>query len=382
MNKKETFDKFLQNFHLFYAKYPALYFLYRGQSRAYAGAEQKQERITSSLHRDSPARTSLEQIEERIVNRARAMLYLPHSSNLEVLTDIQHHHGKTNCIDFTRSLLVALFFACYKDFDEKGEVFCLDIRKLKPLKEIDYPHDSKWQERGLNEVAMIEPAPSQISMMRIASQSSVFVRPGRGFIPADFYEVITIPSSEKRHILMSLRETFNISRISLFRDLPGFVDNERVFEESDRAFEQAKEKFSKEGDVKAFHDALDDILLSNPDYAPAYYRRGELDFNHSNFDAAIVNFSEAIKLNHRVEDCWRWRCSAYMFKEDAERALVDMNHISDSNKTELDYFQSSSIKTMLGKYKDALLDIQAAIRRGKKDEYLALEALIKGKIKQ
>ena len=314
MDRKETFSNFIENFQRLSIEFPAREYIYRGLSAAYTDSGNIR-MISSSLYRElsGDSKKLVEEVEEDIINRAREMLYLPHASALEILTDLQHHHGKTNCIDFTHSMLVALFFACYQNPDKDGVVFCLDAKKLKPLKEITYPEIIKK-----TEVAVIDPAPSQESKIRIISQNSVFVRPRRGYVPKDYYASIRIPASDKRHILSSLRETFSISKNSIFRDLPGFIANEKNFETAAVAFGKARARFEKNRTPRRFLEDLNELLDDHPDYAPAYYERGQIHQYHSDLDRAIQDFSESIRLKHEVEGCKRRRSQCFSYKEKLE----------------------------------------------------------------
>ncbi|MBF2735528.1 MAG: FRG domain-containing protein [Betaproteobacteria bacterium AqS2] len=315
MDRKETFRNFIGSFQRLSIKFPAGEFLYRGLSDAYTDNGNIR-LISSSLYRELSGgnKKLVEEVEEDIVNRAREMLYLPHASTLEILTDLQHHHGKTNCIDFTRSMLVALFFACYQDLDRDGAVFCLDAKKLRPLKEITYPETIKK-----NEVALIDPAPSQESKIRIISQNSVFLRPRHGCVPKGYYKSIRIRASAKRNILALLRDTFGISRNSIFRDLPGFIANEKNFETAAVAFEKAHARFEKNRKTQRFLEELNELLNTHPDYAPAYYERGQIHQYRSDLDQAIQDFSESIRLKHEVEDCRRRRNQCLSYKEKLEK---------------------------------------------------------------
>ena len=121
----------------------------------------------------------VEHLEETIIAQARQAIYKEQSSNLEILTDIQHYRGKTNCIDFTHDPFVALFFACYGDnYGEDGELIFLDAGKLTKIKAVDYPRSSRQMERvssDANIATVVEPASTDASRNRIESQHSVFV---------------------------------------------------------------------------------------------------------------------------------------------------------------------------------------------------------------
>lgn len=49
--------------------------------------------------------------------------------HLSELLKLQHYEAKTRLLDFTRNMLIALFFACQDNLDKDGEVFVLSIDK-------------------------------------------------------------------------------------------------------------------------------------------------------------------------------------------------------------------------------------------------------------
>ena len=59
-------------------------------------------------------------LQKKIADEINRMLPEPYpeTDRLKLLARVQHFHGRTNLIDFTRDCLVALFFACY---DREGE---------------------------------------------------------------------------------------------------------------------------------------------------------------------------------------------------------------------------------------------------------------------
>lgn len=118
---------------------------------------------------------------------------------LEALTIIQHHGGKTNAIDFTRDHYVALFFACSKSPGNDGRVVFLQ-----------QPDDST--------IPIIEPLQGD---NRVIAQRSVFVQPQKGYIEPN--HVVNIPSALKGPILAYLQRDRNISEVSLYNDLHGFI---------------------------------------------------------------------------------------------------------------------------------------------------------------
>ena len=123
-------------------------------------------------------------------------------NELEALTTIQHHGGKTNAIDFSGDCYVALYFACEKSRGVDGRVVYLQR-----------PDDTT--------TLIVEPLQSD---NRVIAQKSVFVQPQKGFIEPN--HVVTIPSALKGPLLGYLQRERNISGVSLYNDLHGFIRNQ------------------------------------------------------------------------------------------------------------------------------------------------------------
>ena len=72
-------------------------------------------KICSSLYRQyariEADEFDIEVVQEEILAEAKAYIHET-DDPIEILTQLQHHGGKTNLIDFTTDYLIALFFAC------------------------------------------------------------------------------------------------------------------------------------------------------------------------------------------------------------------------------------------------------------------------------
>ena len=167
-------------------------YIYRGEPEHY-------EKVSSGLYRRDHAKgvEDFNALQGKELRRASEFDSQP--NELEALTIIQHHGGKTNAIDFTRDYCVALYFACEKSSGEDGRVVFLQ-----------QPYDVT--------IRIIEPLQSD---NRVIAQKSVFVQPKKGFIEPN--HVVNIPSALKGPILAYLQRERNISEVSLYNDLYGFI---------------------------------------------------------------------------------------------------------------------------------------------------------------
>ena len=107
-------------------------YIYRGESKCY-------KKVSSNLYREYETDIEAENfdivtVQDEILKEAKE--YTHKTDEFEILTELQHHGGKTNLIDFTTDYLVALFFACDGNRDKPGRVILLqnqsgDLRSRK-----------------------------------------------------------------------------------------------------------------------------------------------------------------------------------------------------------------------------------------------------------
>lgn len=160
-------------------------------------------------------------------------------ADFEVLAKLQHHGAATRLIDFSRNLLVALWFACRSEFDKTGLLFGISSQFIQG-------QEGEMEERNYDEIFVRgntvggattwEPPPVT---KRIAAQSAQFMyskvsdhRMGS----LDFmqnkkaYLPIAINAKIKAELLMLLEGTFDVRQLTLFPDLDGFCfsNTERV----------------------------------------------------------------------------------------------------------------------------------------------------------
>ncbi len=109
--------------------------IYRGEPECFA-------RISSGLYRqlheiDDP-HFHIGSAQQRRIELARQ--YEPHLSEIDILTRLQHQGGKTNLIDFTRDLNIALFFASSSSPDRDGRViFMGEPPILREQRDVPHP---------------------------------------------------------------------------------------------------------------------------------------------------------------------------------------------------------------------------------------------------
>jgi len=110
---------------------------------------------------------------------------------------------------------------------------------------------------------------------------------------------------------------------------------------------------------------------ASPNSAQAYLERGKTFYNRDDYDTAIQDFSDAIKLDHNLAEAYAYRALAYIWKENYEQGLSDTNTaISDANTAiklnpllALAYYARGSLNMWyLNNYDQAIADYNQAIK--------------------
>lgn len=186
-------------------------YIYRGESK-------ENKKVSSGLYRyldrKYGKKIKMEGLDIEFVQKEgiieEAWKYVPGEEEFEVLAQIQHHGGKTNLIDFTTDYLKALYFACEGYPRKKGRIILLNR--------------NEENEKEMNIKSPRNPR------NRVIAQSSVFVRPPKGFIEPGRIIIIPIPWELKKAILEHLRKCHGISSEVIYNDLHGFITKGRIRE--------------------------------------------------------------------------------------------------------------------------------------------------------
>ena len=143
-----------------------------------------------------------------------AKQFTKETDELRVLAEIQHRGGKTNLIDFTTDLNVALFFACMFSPDIDGRIIFL-------------PHQ-QWDEYTIRRAVQ----PSNMA----DAQKSVFVVPKKGYINDSDVIVYPIPHGLKTDILQYLETMHGITMATVYNDISGFIRHQKEFQDHEAEF--------------------------------------------------------------------------------------------------------------------------------------------------
>ena len=275
-------------------------------------------------------------------------------SDLELLAELQHFGAATCLIDFSRSALVALWFACQQGSQREanGKVFAVrhdDMVRLKTVnpdlitKDIDYflspdEHDRyllyQWQPKLQNN--------------RIIAQQSVFVFSGAQ-IEAEAECVID--KNSKQDILTSLDKISGITEANIYPDFDGFS---RLHAHDEPYIEPDPQDYLQRGIEAHQNDNPDDaiayytevIQLDPTDtsiVSIAYYSRGLAYSEKGEVDSAIENYNKSIQLNPDFADAYNYRGIAYRNKGEINRAIEDHNQAIQIKSDNVLFYNDRSI---------------------------------------
>ena len=270
-------------------------YIYRGEPDCY-------DKVSSTLYRAYKKEIEAESFEIDVVQKEileEARKYTREAaSDLEILTELQHHGGKTNLIDFTADYLIALFFACDGAHEKCGRVILL--------------------EKESEDYAVGRP-PKTIN--RVESQKSVFVQSPKGFIEPDDVVIVPIPAGLKLPMLNYLQKYHNISTETIYNDLHGFIRIQDIHHKAYEAFYRGLSAMDKGDFDKAIKDFTTAIELK-PDFFGAYNNRGVAYREKRDFDKAIQNYDKAIEIKPRLAEAYITAAvSLYGEKRDFDTAI-------------------------------------------------------------
>jgi hypothetical protein len=185
-------------------------------AQLYRGVSKKCYKLIPSVSRDIKVNVDLTNYELEFLKKFReqAIAYLNPvpKSDWEFLMIAQHHGMQTRLLDWTANPLVALYFACEKDFNDDARVYRLEnIEHLDIINTVPFEISQDYIIR-----------PPHISP-RIAAQSAYFTVNKNPILPLELgsdYHIIVIPSDKKLGLLRALN-LFGINPSFLFPGLDG-----------------------------------------------------------------------------------------------------------------------------------------------------------------
>ena len=327
----ETLSQFIE----WAAQFSDGQYLFRGVSTESYKIEASAYRRLSETDRNNPSK--LLKINKDLIGKARSLGHDQRNaqqlSDLELLAELQHFGAATCLIDFSRSALVALWFACQQGSQKaNGKVFAVrhdDMVRLKTVnpellkKDIDY--FLKPDENGRYPLYQWQP---KLQNNRIIAQQSVFVFSGAQI---EEESVCIIEKNSKQNILIALDKISGITEANIYPDFDGFA---RLHAHDEPYIEPDPQDYLQRGIEAHQNDNPDDaiayytevIRLDPTDtsiISIAYYSRGLAHAEKGEVDFAIENYNESIQLNPDFADAYNYRGIAYRNKGEIDRAIED-----------------------------------------------------------
>ena len=323
-------------------------YLYRGEPEHYG-------KISSNLYRQyveiEADDFDIDVVQKEIVAEAEPYSHET-DDRVEILTQLQHHGGKTNLIDFTNDYLIALFFACDSSDSIKKDGRLILLEKDEEQKDL----------------ILLPRNPRN----RVIAQKSVFVQHPDGFFSPDDVDIITIPAYLKQPLLAHLRKYHGISTETIYNDLHGFIKNQSIHESAYTEFHRGL-TYQLRGDEAdtavekraAYTKAITyytRALELKPDLPEAHTNRGNVYRETGEFDKAIEDYNSAIDYNPDDANAYNNRGNAYFDKNEFDKAIEDYNSATEL-KTDYDdaYYNRGSAYLIKGNLKLAFQNFNKAI---------------------
>lgn len=377
-NKNNIIAKTINEFIEWAAQFSDGQYLFRGVSTDSYKIEASAYRRLSETDRNNP--NKLLKINKDLIGKARSLGHdqrnVHQLSDLELLAELQHFGAATCLIDFSRSALVALWFACQQGSQREanGKIFAVrhdDMVRLKTVnpelikKEID--HFFKPDQNGRYPLYQWQP---KLQNNRIIAQQSVFVFSGSQ-IEAEAECVI--PQDNKQDILISLDKISGITEANVYPDFDGFA---RLHAHNKPYTEPDPQEYLQRGFEAHQNDNLDDaieyytefIRLDPPDtsnVSAAYYSRGLAYEAKNEYDPAIEDYNIAIRFNPNFAEAYNNRGYAYHKKGEIDSAIEDYDRAIQIKPDDVRFYNNRSIVLLaLQEWEKAKSDLTIAKNMG------------------
>ena len=312
MVSREDVRDFIDTLTLIAEHNPQNAYIYRGEARCH-------ERVSSGLfrqlHEVDNALFDIAGAQKRQLDMARA--YTKATEDFEILAEIQHRGGKTNLIDFTTDLNIALFFACHYAPDQDGRIIF-----FRNIKGEHYAIDRAVEPSNMADV-----------------QKSIFVTPKNGYIKEEDMLIFEVPSRLKAAIVEHLRQVYGLEPSSVYNDISGFIRDQHLYPDFEAElhagfryaeaenYDQAIECYIRA--LHTSHSFLQDGI--------AYYLRGMAFYRSGRKAEALYDFQAydlrqwdgKPELPAQVRD---WVDKAYLTEQEEAVRQIKFNAINDAGK--------------------------------------------------
>lgn len=372
-------------------RFPKKDFMFRGQSDIWD--------VTSTLYRSLSKvgrEAFLLDTEKKILTAGR-YVNPPHALDSEVITDLQHFGGMTNCIDFTESIHVALYFAC-KDQCGTGEV--LIVRRSKFPTADPAKFDAASSGDVEDPIRIVSPGVRTSNANRVSDQGSVFLQVKSGCIErsqftdieelgteeAKKFMAITIRREEKQDYLDYLEEYYLEKYWGVLQDTMGIIDKDRSFEKRQITSAEMLCKLNHydnlEGEERKWITwAIEEAMAEKKPLSSHYYL-GRIFYSRGcNKKAVILLYEAARQSRHAPPDLYLFLASALARLGKYQEAREQLAKVKDCSQGHLYSFIAADIHFQMGDYSCAWREIKRAVKMNEGSwSYLRLKIVIASKL--
>ena len=331
---------------------------FRGQAdagwRLQASAYRRMLKQTS--HPELTASAFVGYLHERISEATMRFSACRDLQPLEVMAWMQHHGAATGLIDFTESVLAALWFACKDEQGKSGKVVAIRLDDSGKIQEIRKRGDMEGKELEYffpfypsKKLWVWRPGDSD---PRMVTQQSLFIF-GRPEIEDEFVDDAFPVSAEEKGRYMEILEKSGVSENFIFSDFAGFAAANSS--DKDYPLQRAEIYYTEKiGEVS------DDARLSL-----LYFQKGVFNTVLGAYEKAIEDYTRAIDLGPsklRPEVLYNNRGLAYSGLGRFEEACSDYtNAIKHNPQHALVHFNRGIACTDLGRIEEALASYDKAL---------------------
>lgn len=321
---------------------------YRGQPEPYGPDGNEATSTLARIMSDGSTAADLAESERKILHSGLSF-FTPHVWDIEAMADIRHFGGLVNFIDFSRNILVALFFACLGDPNKPGKLLLLQMNSELQASYRDYSRCGVSGPRTQEGIAIFEDIHTASNAMRAVRQSSVLVHASSGSISfAKDIEHYTIPAARKPAFLEFLASQ-GIRMTSLFPDLTGFISS--GIKHMPRTLEELNQR-------------LDELLQRRAERARHNpYSLGRDHFFYGRYEEAVEALLAAKQEDsvNKTNAFYRSLSSALLRVERYQDVAEQLAQIPKEKWTDEDYYMSAIGGSGVGKFLAAMADIEEAI---------------------
>jgi len=339
--------------------------VYRGQSNA-------DWEVDSTAYRrlETPDSDDLLEYSKHLIKRARRYRgreFEESIGDLHLLAKLRHYGAATLLIDFTRTAITALWFACQNDKTD-GKVFCLDVSETDDFNEIsrddeeDLLHTLKTSG---DELKKWEPPLDN----RVLKQDSFFIFNAEGKVEDYlFAKIITIDKDSKMEILEQLQKSHNLSDETIFPDFYGFAQSNNFLQPfgpqtAEDIFEVARMHFSRNDYVKVIK-LCTKVIRREPGNAGAYYRRGLTRYQLNLYEAALADFDSTLRRDPDFTLAYFYRGNTKFTLKRYEEAIADYDEALKRDPDYISgYINRGYAKFTRTRYEEAIADYDEALKR-------------------